>query len=200
MTAQRKLPLPPMTRDEFLAWDGGGHVGKLELVEGSVRAMAPASLAHGTIQLNVGTAIQVHLRGTKSRCRVATEPPIVPPMRPKKNARAPDIAVTCAPLSDSTVMDEPVLIVEVMSPSNEDETWESINALASLTSLKEIVVVQSTEVAVSVYTRDAGGNWPGDPVMTAAGGTVRFASIDLDLPIWEVYRDTPLEAVAGAAA
>ena len=27
---------PRMTVDEFLAWDGGGHQGKLELVDGLV--------------------------------------------------------------------------------------------------------------------------------------------------------------------
>ena len=196
MTAQQKLSLPPMSVDEFLTWDGGGHVGKLELVEGTVRAMAPASLAHGTIQLNIGAALQNHLRGTKSRCRVATEPPVVPPMRQTKNARAPDVAVTCAPLSNSKVMDDPMMIVEVISPSNEDETWESISTLASLTSLKEIVVIQSTLIGVGVYTRDPNGNWPSEPVMTATGGTVRFASLDLEVPISEIYRDTPLEPAA----
>ena len=70
--------LPPMTLDEFLAWDGDGHVGRLELWNGKVRAMAPASATHAIIQLNIGRAIGNHLHARKSPCRVGTEAPIVP--------------------------------------------------------------------------------------------------------------------------
>ena len=192
MTAQRKQPATPMTVEEFFAWDGGGHPGKLELVEGQVRAMAPASATHGFIQTNIAGMIRAHLRGTKSRCRAGTEVPVVPPMHNKRNARAPDISVTCAPVSDSKVLEAPVLIVEIMSPGNEAETWESIRALADLASLREILVVQSTRVEAEVYTRDSSGAWPDEPVTTGAGGTVRLTCLDLGLAIAEVYEGTLL--------
>ena len=197
MTAQRQPVLPPMTVEEFFAWDGGGHVGKLELVDGRVRAMAPASDSHSTIQANIAGMIRNHLRATKRPCRVGTEAPVIPPMGQKKNARAADLAVTCAPPSDSKVYDDPILIVEVMSPSNEDATWETIHALANLTSLKEILVVGSTSVEASVYTRDANGAWPHNPVTTGAGGTVRLTCLDLDLSIAEIYEATLLAPDAG---
>ena len=129
MTALRMIP--PMTLGEFFAWDGGEHRGKLELFEGWVRAQDPASATHSVIHTNIAAAIYGHLRASRSRCRVGTEAPVVPPMRPNKNARVPDIAVTCVPPSTSNVFDDPIHIVDVLSPSNEDETWESINALAS---------------------------------------------------------------------
>ena len=200
MTAQSKLQLPPMSVDEFFAWDGGGHVGKLELVEGHVRAMAPASGAHSVMQANISAAIHIRLKALKSSCRVGTEAPVIPAFRPRKNARAPDLAVTCTPLSDSQVFENPILIVEILSPSNEDATWETIHALANLTSLKEILVVQSTVVEASVFTRDASGAWPNDGVVTRAGGTIHLASIDLALPIREVYEGTMLETDAGTPA
>ena len=193
MNAHTRLPLPQMTQDEFFAWDGGGHVGKLELVDGYVRAMGVASATHSLIQNNIAFALTGHLRGTKSRCRVGTEAPVIPPLRQRLNARAPDVAVTCAPRSDSKVFEDPVLIVEVMSPSNEDDTWETIGALAALVSLKEILVVQSTSVEARVFTRDPAGAWVSEPVVTTAGGTIHLACIDLDLPIAEVYRDSHLE-------
>jgi Uma2 family endonuclease len=190
MTALPKPPETPMTLDEFFAWDGGGHVGKLELVNGIVRAMSPASATHGIIQLNIGAAIKVHLRGTP--CRVGTEAPVIPPFKTSLNARVPDIAVSCAPLTDSKVFEHPLLIVEVLSPSNQDDTWDSIGALAGLVSLTEILVVQSTFIEAQVYRRDATGAWPSAPETTTAGGTIRLASIDLNLPISEVYADTML--------
>ncbi|MDZ4842149.1 MAG: Uma2 family endonuclease [Hyphomicrobium aestuarii] len=200
MTAKRNFADAPMTVDEFFAWDGGGHVGKLELVNGRVRAMAPASEAHSSIQLNIGTAIKNHLRATGSKCRAGTEAPVIPPMLPKKNARAPDLAVTCAPPSVDKVFENPILIVEVLSPSNEDDSWETISALASLTSMKEILVVQSTSVEAKVFTRDATGAWPSDPVTALAGGTVHLSSLGLDIPVADIYEGTLLEAEARTIA
>lgn len=199
MNAQPKFSTPPMTVDEFFAWDGGGHVGKLELVEGRVRAMAPASDSHSTIQANLAYAIKHQLRRTKSPCRVGTEAPVIPPMSQKKNARAPDLAVTCAPPSTSKVYDDPVLIVEILSPSNEDATWETIHALANLTSLKEILVVQSTRVEAQVFTRKADGAWPDYPVVSVAGGKIELTCLGLELAMAEVYEGTMLGDVGDAS-
>lgn len=186
----------PMTVEAFLAYDGGGHQGKLELVEGRVRAMAPASDAHSTIQGNLCAAIHAHLKSTGSRCRVGTEPPVIPPFQPKINARAADIAVTCTPPSDRKVFEDPILIVEVMSPSNEKETWESIHAIANAASLKEVAIVQSTVVDVQVCTRAANGAWPDAPVSYGAGETVHMTSLSLDIAIADIYANTLLQSAA----
>lgn len=181
-----------MTTAEFLAWDGGGHVGKLELVDGVVRAIAPASATHGIIQGNLITAINIHLRSSGSRCRAATEAPVIPPFGKRANARAPDVTVTCVPASASPTFDDPLLIVEVLSPGNESETWESIRALAALTSLKEILVVQSTLLEASVYKRGPTGGWPMEPSTALAGGMIRLDSLDFELPLAEIYAGTHL--------
>ncbi len=197
MNAQPKFSPPPMTVDEFFAWDGDGHVGKLELVNGVVRAMAPASDSHSTIQANIAYLIKNQLRRLKSSCRVGTEAPVIPPMAQKKNARIPDLAVTCAPPSASKVYDNPILIVEILSPSNERATWETIHALANLTSLREILVVQSTSLEAHVFTRAADGAWPYDPVVSVAGGTVQLTCLDLALPMAEVYEGTLITSEVG---
>jgi Uma2 family endonuclease len=56
MTAHATVPPAKMTAAEFLDWDGGGHQGKLELVNGVVRAMPPASGTHALIQAKLATA------------------------------------------------------------------------------------------------------------------------------------------------
>lgn len=196
ISARRLADLPRMTLDEFLAWDGGGHVGKLELWNGVVRAMAPASADHAIIQSNISRLIGIHLIVRKSPCRVGTEAPVVPPMAARRNARAPDVAVTCTQPTGKT-FDDPVLIVEIMSPGNENETWDSIQSLAGLTSLKEVLVVQSESVQADVYRREPSGAWPRTPVSTGAGGGVRLDSIDLDLAVADIYFGTSLDRIAG---
>jgi Uma2 family endonuclease len=181
-----------MTVAQFLDWPGDGTGNQFELVEGVPRAMAPASATHAIIQLNIGTAIANHLRARNSPCRAGTEAPVIPPLKSRINARAPDVTVTCAPPSDSPVFEDPVLIVEVISPSNETQTWESIMALASLTSLREILIVSSTSVEAQVFRRDSSGAWPYEPEIIGRDGVARLDSIDLALPMAEVYRGTHL--------
>jgi Uma2 family endonuclease len=89
-------------------------------------------------------------------------------------------------------MEDPILIVEVLSPGNEAETWESIRALAPLRSLTEILVVESVKVEAQVFRRSAAGDWPGEPEVIGPGGTVRLAAIGLEMPVAEVYRGTHL--------
>ena len=117
-SAAHKLP-PLMTVADFLDWDGGGHVGKLELVDGVVRAMAPASAMHAIIQGNIVTALNNHLRKRGGPWRTGTEAPSVPPKGKRIDARAPDVSVTCSPPSSSGTFVDPILIIEVLSSSNE---------------------------------------------------------------------------------
>lgn len=194
MTALRKLPEQSMMLDEFFAWDGGGHVGKLELVHGFVRAMAPASADHSRIQSNILVALRQQLRKTGAKRQADVKAPIVPPIGKRANARAPDIAVTCGP-PKGKVFENPILIVEVISLSNEPDTWESIHALAGLASLKEIVVVQSTRIEAEVFRRGADGAWPEDGETVIAGGTLRLGSVDGDLSMQDIYQDTTLTLV-----
>lgn len=182
----------PMTVDEFLAWDGGGHVGKLELVDGVVRAMSPASATHSVIQGNLVALIQNHLRKQRSPCRVAPEAPVVPRLRSRNNARAPDVAVSCAPPSRSKVFEDPILLIEVLSPGNAEDTWESVRAYGTIPTVREIVVVESESVGAILFRKDADGAWPSDGEEIAAGSVLRLDSIGLEIPLAELYRDTYL--------
>ncbi|MCL4765903.1 MAG: Uma2 family endonuclease [Hyphomicrobiaceae bacterium] len=186
-------PLRRMTAEEFIAWGGDGHPGKLELVNGVVRAMSPASGTHALIQSSIAGLLRGHLKARNSPCRVGTEAPIRPRMRSDVNVRAPDVAVTCVPKSrDEKFFPDPILIVEVLSPSNERETWESIWACATIPTIQEVMVVDSERIRVVVYTKDSSGAWPEEPRLAEAGGTVRLASIDAAIAIAEIYADTNL--------
>ncbi|MGE3712584.1 MAG: Uma2 family endonuclease [Hyphomicrobiaceae bacterium] len=181
-----------MTVAQFLDWPGDGTGARFELVDGAPRAMAPASATHAIIQANAAAAIATHLRTHGLRFRAGIRGPVTPPLKSRINARAPDVTVTCAPPSDSPVFEDPILIVEVISPSGETQTWESIRALAALTSLREILIVSSTSVEAQVFRRDASGAWPYEPDVVGQDGVARLDSIGLALPMAEIYRGTHL--------
>lgn len=191
MTGAQQKRTQLMTVTEFLDWDGGGLQGKLELVNGEVVAMSPASGTHSRIQATLSYLMDAHLRRNKSPCRVGTEAPIVPRFHSKLNVRAPDLAVTYAPLTSDKVFPDPVLIIEVLSPTNQRETWENIWACATLESLMEVAVVDSARVNIQVFRRTQNG-WPKDAETIEAGGTFKLASIDAEWPNAEVYAGTHL--------
>ena len=192
MSGAEPPTFPHMTAPQFMDWDGAGHIGKLELVNGEVRAMSPASGTHALIQANLTIMIGNHLKLKKLPCRVGTEAPIQPRMHANDNVRAPDLAVTCAPPSSGKLFPDPVLIVEVLSPSNQKETWDSIYAMATIPVLTEIVVVNSEKVRVEVLRRGADGSWPKSGEVAELSGTFKLTSIDAEFPVSEVYAGTHL--------
>jgi Uma2 family endonuclease len=192
MTGALREPLPHMTADQFLDWDGGGHQGKLELVNGEVVAMSPASGTHSIIQANVTVLIGLHLRAKKMQCRVGTEAPVIPRLSANDNVRAPDIAVTRSDKITGKTFPDPVLIVEVLSPSNQRETWESIHACATIPTLMEIAVIDSERCHAQVFRRDEQGVWPKDGDIVENDGVLKLTTIDAEFPVSEIYAGTHL--------
>lgn len=127
MVALRKPPPLCMTVAEFLTWDPGDPSGRSwQLVEGEPVAMAPSSRRHSAIQAALTARLWHHLDVPGNRCEVVTEPGIVPRGRSNRNFRIPDIGVTGAPPSDSQMLPDPLILVEILSPSNETETRSNV--------------------------------------------------------------------------
>lgn len=181
-----------MTVEEFLDWDGGGHVGKLELVEGEVRTMSPASGDHAIIQANLAVLIGSELKSRKGPCRVGTEAPVIPRLHSRTNLRAPDVAVTCLPAGEDQKFPDPVFIAGVMSPGNMTETWEAITACTTIPSLRDIIVVESTRVEAVLVSLDDEHGWPREGVRFHAGDKIDITSLELTLELAAMYEGTTL--------
>lgn len=193
MIVARKLP-PMMTVDDFLSWEGDGTDTRYELVDGVLRAVALTTNTHGTIISNLIVAIETRLREQQSAFQTLAFPGIRPLVRADWNFRIPDLGVTCEPdRQGERYLSEPVLLIEVLSPSDEPDTYENIRAYATLPSVKELIVVHSTRIKVEHLRRGEDGTWPANPTMIRAGGLIHFNSIDLTMPIEAVYRRTHLD-------
>jgi Uma2 family endonuclease len=188
MTA--RLPVY-MSLDEFLAWDSGDG-RRYELVDGVPREMAPTILVHGLLQSELGSLIGNHLRESGSRCLVIANPGVVPRMMSAHNFRIPDLGVMCAPLQPGQVMiTEPVLLVEVLSPSNQSDTWSNVWSYTSIPGLQEILVLHATRVLAELLRRDREGKWPDEPTPYRQGN-LELASIDFEVPLAELYAGSGL--------
>lgn len=191
-TAQLKLP-PLMTVAEFIEWTGDGTGTRYELVDGILRAMAPASDTHNTILIRLGSILTLHLDGKRSGCRVVGTPGIQPRARSDWNFRIPDLAVTCAPNVPGAVMTpDPILLCEILSPGNAAETWESVRAYTTLPSVREILIIHTAKMLAEVLLRDDAGNWSENTTQFGPGGTLELASIGLTIPVADIYAGTHL--------
>ena len=193
IAVRQDLEQGPMTVDEFLKWPGDGTGRRYELVHGVLRMQNPASDAHGTIQSRLNQLIANHLERTRPHCRIVANPGIAPRLRTHWNYREPELGVTCTPnRPDVHMLPDPILLIEVLSPSNADNTWSNIALYATVPSVAEILIVESTKVGAELLRRLPDGNWPHQPEAIGPGGVIDLATLDLDIPLAEVYRDTYL--------
>ena len=192
MSPALKLP-DVMTTNEFLAWDAPD--GMLwQLLDGHPVAMVPTSRTHGAIQGQLGYMIAAHLDVPGNPCSVVTTPGIVPRVRANENFRIPDLAVTCTRYeTEEYDVSNPVLIVEILSPSNRAETWQNVWSFTTIPSLREILILSSTAIRAELLRRDSEGAWPATATVIEAGDWV-LDSIGLTGPLAAIYRTTRLAA------
>jgi Uma2 family endonuclease len=200
MTAVRKIEEtePSMTVAAFLRWQGDGTGRRFELVDGQLRAMAPARDVHGTIQANLTGLLFNHLRGTP--CRVVVTPGVQPRVNATSNVRIPDLGVTCAAnRREDVLVPGVILLVEVLSPGNVGKTWDNIRSFTTIPSVRELLVVDSRAVRVERLARGQDGHWPAD-AQVINSGAVALSSVGASLTIADIYAGTWLLEDQGQAA
>lgn len=123
----------------------------------------------------------------KASCRVISEAGIAIPER-ADTYHVADLAVTCAPREPGRRMVvEPVLVVEVLSPSTgEVDRWRKVADYRTLPSVREIVVAFSDERRVEVQRRAPDG-WRVEDLIGQAEMTLLCC--DAPAPLDAVYRD-----------
>jgi Uma2 family endonuclease len=187
MSAANQLPAAMMAVD-FLAWNPPDS-DRWELIDGTPRVMAPAAPRHGAIQNEVGRLIGNHLAESHPACRVITEPGIQPKVRADFNVRVPDLAVTCAAWDpDDRLLREPLVVIEILSPSNKADTWANVWSYVTIPGVREILVLHTADIHADLLRRGADGTWPDNPVTLTLGDNVTLESIAFTTPIAAFYR------------
>jgi Uma2 family endonuclease len=176
-----------MSLDEFLAWEHA-QPERYEYAGGVITMMTGASLAHVTITMNVAFALRQALRGTGCRPFVNDAKVLA-----GDSVRYPDIAVTCTSFSGSDdVIPEPVLVVEVISPSTEreDRGRKKFDYFATA-SIRQYAIIEQDARRIDLYTRSTIG-WSNEIIEGAA--ILRLSSIGVEISLDTIYEDTELDA------
>jgi Uma2 family endonuclease len=184
MSKSLKLPLRRMTVAEFLDWDSGDRTGALwQLRDGEPEMMAPASDPHGSIQARLAYLLIAHLDARGGPCRVVVAPGVVPSQRSEENCLVPDLGITCALPAGARLLHEPVVLIEILSPTDVSKTRANVRAYTTILTVAEIVVLRSTAIAAEILRRGPDGAWPPQPDMVDADGELRLDSIGFAAPL-----------------
>ena len=190
MSARVKLPIH-MSVDDFLAWESGDR-RPWQLVDGVPEAMAPTNRTHGALQSRLASLLDSHFERRGSPCSVITAPGVIPHVQARHNVRIPDLGVTCSPYTEEqSLLADPVLLVEILSPSNQAETWSNVWTYTTIPSVREILVLRGASVGAELLRRQADGTWPPEPLSITDGALV-LESVGLRVPLADIYRTTRL--------
>ena len=169
--------------DEYLASERDVDV-RSEYIDGHVYAMAGASERHNTIAGSFYANIEVNLRDD---CRAwQSDMKVIGANRGKNFAYYPDIMAACGEnTGDQYVRTNPILIIEVLSPSTmRTDLTEKFENYQSIDSLLEYVVVSQDTPFLRVFRRR--NNWQSEAYY--ADDILSLESVGLDIKIEDIYR------------
>jgi len=182
------LPQPktPFSADDFLAWDAT-QTERHEFVDGEVFAMAGGEDRHASVSLAVASSLRSHLKG--SRCRVYMND--VKLQVAAANAFFyPDVFVTCSERDAASrlVKQEPLLVVEVLSPSTAAyDRGDKFASYRLCPTLSEYAVIDIDRRAVDLFRKNVEGLWVLHPLVGNA--TLTLTSVDHALAMGDLFAD-----------
>lgn len=177
----------PWTVDEFLAWQEG-RPGRYEFVGGMpVKMMTGATARHDNIVLNVLGELRQRLKGTASR-------PFTSGLCIETSAgqiRRPDVGVDRGVRHpNALIASEPVLVVEVFSPSTRDyDRAAKLTEYKAVASIRTILYVEPNRPEVYVFERAEGPeeSWQPERRIVGLENDVAIPALGIALPLAEIY-------------
>ena len=181
---------PRMTTAEFLAWEEGQEL-RWEFDGFEPVAMTAGTFAHDQLQRNMILSIGGRLRG--SPCQIIGSDVKI---EADGAIRYPDAFVTCSPVAaNGTVVRDPVVVFEVLSPSTAGTDRIVKNReYAATPSIGRYVMLEQDRIAATVFHR-RDGDWIGH--LVGPHDTLHLPEIGLELPLAELYEG--VEVLPGPA-
>ena len=156
---------------------------KHEYVDGEIFAMAGGSKNHQRLVLNISSELRQFLKGTP--CEVFSSD-IKVRVDSGKKYFYPDALVVCQnDDKDAYYTESPRIIVEVLSNSTRkfDKNLKR-HIYQAIPTLEEYVLIEQDRVEIEISRRST--NW--QPVFYFIDDDITFESIDLTLPVLELYQ------------
>ena len=179
-------PVSKLTEEQYLAIERAAEF-KSEFLDGVMYAMSGGSLRHSDLASNVLAELRAMLRS--SECKAFNSD-----LRVRVSARMyayPDVSVVCGkPLladDQQDVLLNPVIIVEVLSPSTEQyDRGMKFQLYRTIESLREYILVDQDKVLIEQYIRQDASTWILRDHHTLQD-ELKMDSIGVSLPLRLIY-------------
>jgi Uma2 family endonuclease len=173
-----------MTVAEFLEWDDGTGI-RYQLVAGRVAAVVPAGPNHSIIASKIVGALE---SGLKRPSYIGIEAGVVRTDGDDTFYEA-DIVVSCTTLGPGmTVIPNPVVIVEVLSPSTlERDRGRKAYDYRRIEAVQEIVLVSSEQRHVVIWRRRR-AKWEVEDLIGDAA--LEFEAVAVSTPLAAIHADS----------
>jgi Uma2 family endonuclease len=199
----RKLVEPDLTITDFLDLVSEAKEDRFELIDGRAVAMTGNTLRHQSLVGNLYTALRE--RSRPRGCRTYPGDVFIGTGSDDHFLGVPDVFVRCGPPIEGRVITDPVIVVEVLSPSTivKDRGYK-FERYASIPSLTQILLVHQNEARVESWTRSPGSEddvpaWIMAPFV-GLDAALPLPALEADLPLALVYEDVDLSPAAAASA
>lgn len=178
--------------EDYFALDSEGSRERWEWRNGDIYCMSGAQPEHNVICLNIAAELRAALRNKPCQTYPSDQ-------RVKVHAGSPylypDVSVACEPrfatINGLRTLLNPILIVEVMSPSTAaDDRGTKFMQYQTLETLTDYLLVDSASIVVLHY-RKRGDLWEPE-LLGDLDAEVDLPDLDVRLPIAEIYLDSGL--------
>lgn len=180
-------PLKSFTPEEYLEKESVA-LEKSEYYAGEIFLMAGASPNHNRIAANVSAELNIGLRGGECEAFNSDQRLYI-----KKNGlyTYPDVMVVCGQIEfdsrDKDSITNPVLIVEVLSPSTANyDRGGKFELYRDIPSFSEYVLIHQEKIHIEHHLADGKGGW----LLTetkALDAELFCATIDISIPLARIY-------------
>ncbi len=155
-------PIVPKVRmkvDDFLAWSERQPDDRYELVDGEIVAMTRDTVRHNRTKFAVARALEDAARAAGLPCMVFIDG--VGVAINDRTLRIPDVLVQCGaePNPDALIVESPLIVVEVVSPSSErDDVETKLVDYFSVASIRHYLIIFSEKRVVVHHQRNNAGD------------------------------------------
>jgi Uma2 family endonuclease len=177
----------PMTIEGFLAWEAAQEL-RWEFDGFEPVAMTGGTAGHSAIERNLVAALAPRLRGKP--CQVYTSNLKI---SVAGSIRYPDALVVCTPVPhNATVVSDPVVVFEVLSPSTASIDHVVKNQeYRDTPSIQRYVMLEQDVIGATVFAR-VGDDWVGH--VLGAEAVLAMPEIGIDVPLAEFYEGVEFAA------
>ena len=175
----------PMTVEAYIDWSLEQTSGRFELVNGEIAPMSVKTVGHGRLKLRMANALEAAVEAAGVEAHILGDGVTV--RIDPHTAFEPDALLYCGQLldDDTIIIPEPVVVVEVLSPSTEKiDATVKLAGYFRVPSIQHYLIVDGASRSVVHHSRDADGSIRGTAV---TDGSLALDPPGISVPLSDIF-------------